>query len=118
MLLDQIFYYTRFHEVLIFDCITRTNCHNIVLYLFLIVNNNIRSRLVISALLENETESSFIWILQQLKKVSNDFYLRVIYTDCDPIMANTISFVYPIIKHNLYIFYINLNLKKKFKTQT
>ncbi len=96
MLLDQIFYYTRFHEVLIFDCITRTNCHNIVLYLFLIVNNNIR----------------------QLKKVSNDFYLRVIYTDCDPIMANTISFVYPIIKHNLYIFYINLNLKKKFKTQT
>ena len=97
---NQIFYYIRFHEVLIFDCTAGTNRHDMVLCLFLIVDNNTRSRLVASALLEDETESSFIWVLQQLKKMSNDFYPQVIYTDCDPAMANAISFVYPMIKHN------------------
>jgi hypothetical protein len=83
-----------------------------VLCLFLIIDNNTRSRLVASALLEDETENSFIWALQQLKKVSNEIYPRVIYTDCDPAMANAISFVYPNSKHNLCIFHIDLNLKK------
>ena len=40
---DQIFYYTRFHEVLIFDCTAGTNRHDMVLCLFLIVDNNTKS---------------------------------------------------------------------------
>ncbi|CAB4489898.1 unnamed protein product [Rhizophagus irregularis] len=112
---DQIYYYTKFHEVLIFDCTAGTNRYDMVLCLFIIVDNNTRSRLVASALLEDETESSFIWVLHQLKKVLNDFYPQVIYTDCDPAMANAISSVYPMTKHNLCIFHIDLNLKKNLR---
>ncbi|CAB5357843.1 unnamed protein product [Rhizophagus irregularis] len=53
---DQCSYYIRFHEVLIFDCTARTNHYDMVLCLFLVVDNNTRS----SALLEDETENSFI----------------------------------------------------------
>ncbi|PKY38086.1 hypothetical protein RhiirA4_536989 [Rhizophagus irregularis] len=48
-------------------------------------------------------------------QLSSDVYLYVIYTDCDLAIANTISFVFPTSKHNLYIFHINLNLKKNVK---
>lgn len=112
---DQCSYYiNRFHEVLIFNCTAKTNRYDMVLCLFL-VDNNTRSQLVASALLEDETKSSFIWVLQQLKKVSNDVYPRVIYTDCDLTMVNAISFVFPTSKHNLCIFHIDLNLKKNMK---
>ncbi|POG71153.1 hypothetical protein GLOIN_2v1775064 [Rhizophagus irregularis DAOM 181602=DAOM 197198] len=63
------------------------NRYDMVLYLFLVVDNNIRSRLIASVLLEDETENSFIWVLQQLKKF----------------------------QHNLCIFHIDLNLKKNVK---
>ena len=82
-----------------------------VLCLF-IIDSNTKSRLIASALLEDETEASFIWALQQLKKASYDINPQVIYTDCDPAMANAINLIYLISRHNLCIFHIDLNLKK------
>ncbi|CAB5357844.1 unnamed protein product [Rhizophagus irregularis] len=38
-----------------------------------------------------------------------------IYTDCDPAMANAISFIFPTSKYNLCIFHIDLNLKNNVK---
>lgn len=87
-----------------------------VLCLFIIIDNNTKSRLIASALLEDETEASFIWALQQLKKSSYDVINpQVIYTDCDPAMANAISLIYPTSKHNLCIFHIDLNLRKNLR---
>jgi hypothetical protein len=112
---DQRSCYIRFHEVLIFDCTAGTNRYDMVLCLFIIIDNNTKSRLIASALLEDETEASFIWALQQLKKSSYDVNPQVIYTDCDPAMANAISLIYPTSKHNLCIFHIDLNLRKNLR---
>jgi hypothetical protein len=114
---EQRLCYTRFHEVLLFDCTAGTNRHDMVLCLLIVVDNNTRSRLIASALLEDETENSFIWVLQQLKISSNEIYPRVIYTDNDPAMANAISSIFPQSKHNLCIFHIDLNLKKNLQSK-
>lgn len=37
---DQIYYYIGFHKVLIFDCKVGTNQYNMVLCLFIIVDDN------------------------------------------------------------------------------
>lgn len=100
---------------MLFDCTASTNRHDMVLCLLIVVDNNTHSRLIASALLKDETENSFIWVLQQLKISSNDIYPHVIYTDCDPAMANAISLIYPMSKHNLCIFHIDLNLKKNLR---
>ncbi|CAG8809582.1 7368_t:CDS:2, partial [Gigaspora margarita] len=46
---------------------------------------------VATALLENETQESFMWALAMIKRCTNNLMPRVIFTDCDLAMANAIS---------------------------
>lgn len=52
MSLDQILYYTRFYKILIFDYTVRINYLDMILYLFFIIDNNIKFQLVISAIIK------------------------------------------------------------------
>ncbi|GBC43770.2 protein FAR1-RELATED SEQUENCE 5-like [Rhizophagus irregularis DAOM 181602=DAOM 197198] len=77
-----------------------------------VIDNCNRTRLVATALLEDETEESFIWALNMIKKSTNDLIPKVVFTDSDPAMANAISLEFPDTIHCLCIFHIDLNLKK------
>ncbi|CAB4491664.1 unnamed protein product [Rhizophagus irregularis] len=79
---------------------------------FAVIDNCNRTRLVATALLEDETEESFIWALNMIKKSTNDLIPKVVFTDSDPAMANAISLEFPDTIHCLCIFHIDLNLKK------
>ncbi|CAG8777763.1 16523_t:CDS:1, partial [Dentiscutata heterogama] len=60
--------WTHYHDILFFDTTARTNKYNMMACFFVIIDNCNRTRLVATALLENETESSFVWALQMIKK--------------------------------------------------
>lgn len=79
---------------------------------FAVVDNCNRTRLVTTALLEDETEESFIWVLSMIKKGTSNLVPKVVYTDFDPAMASTISLEFSDAIHCLCIFHIDLNLKK------
>jgi hypothetical protein len=84
---------------------------------FAIIDNCNRTRLVATALLEDETEESFVWALSMIKKCTNDLIPKVVFTDSDPAMANAISLEFSDSVHCLCLFHIDLNLKKNLRNK-
>ena len=60
-------------------------------YFFAIIDNCNRTRLVATALLEDETEESFVWALSMIKKCTNDLISKVIFIDSDLAIVNVIK---------------------------
>ncbi|GBB84339.1 hypothetical protein RclHR1_10960008 [Rhizophagus clarus] len=56
---EQQHLWTRYHDVVFFDTTSRTNKYNMVACFFAVIDNCNRTRLVATALLEDETEQSF-----------------------------------------------------------
>ncbi|CAG8689026.1 14416_t:CDS:2, partial [Dentiscutata erythropus] len=55
----QVSLWAQFHDIVITDNTCKTNCYEMPLCLFLIVDNNTCSRIIAQALLEDETQASF-----------------------------------------------------------
>ena len=114
---DQKYLWTRFHDVVFLDTTSRTNKYNMVACFFVVIDNCNRSRLVASALLEDETEDSFIWTLKMINKCTEDLIPQVIFTDSDLAMASAIRSEFPISVHCLCLFHIDLNIKKNLRNK-
>ena len=99
---------------MIVDTTSKTNQFDIILMLIIVVNNNFRNLIAAAVILEDETEATFIWILQELKN-SCDVIPVVLYLDVNPVLILAVRNNYPETRHFHYIFHINLNLKKKLK---
>jgi len=84
---------------------------------FAAIDNCNRTRLVATALLEDETEESFVWALEMINKSTGNLVPRVVFTDSDPAMSNAISLIYPNSAHCLCLFHIDLNLKKNLRSK-
>ncbi|CAB4398291.1 unnamed protein product [Rhizophagus irregularis] len=93
---------------------SKTNQFNMILMLIIAVDNNFRNVIIAAAILEDETEITFAWILQELKN-SCDITLNVIYSDADLALISAVKINYSEIYHFYCIFYIDLNLRKKLK---
>ncbi|CAB4375037.1 unnamed protein product [Rhizophagus irregularis] len=74
----------------------------------------IKNIIIVAAILEDETEATFTWILQELKNSCN-FTPTVLYSDADPALISAIKTNYPETHHFHCIFHIDLNLKKNLK---
>ncbi|GBC48226.2 hypothetical protein GLOIN_2v1474313 [Rhizophagus irregularis DAOM 181602=DAOM 197198] len=72
---------------------------------------------VATALLEDETEESFVWALEMINKATGNLVSRVVFTDSDPAMSNAISLIYSNSAHCLCLFHIDLNLKKNLRSK-
>src|SRR6266498_4163442 len=114
MLLDQINAYRRYKDIVIVDITSKTNQFNMMLMLIIIIDNNFRNIIAATVILENETEATFAWVLQELKD-SCDIIPIVLYSDADPALISAIKKNYPETHHLYCIFYIDLNLRKKLK---
>jgi hypothetical protein len=64
---DQVNVYERYHDIVIVDTISKTNQFDMMLMLIIVVDNNFKNLIVAAAILENETEATFLWVLQELK---------------------------------------------------
>lgn len=109
---EQLQIWTRYHDIIFVDTTSRTNRYNMVACFFAAIDNVNRTRLVATALLEDETEEAFIWALQMINKATDHLYPRVIFTDSDFALQNAITAEFPNSLHCLCLFHINLNLKK------
>ncbi|EXX77343.1 hypothetical protein RirG_024610 [Rhizophagus irregularis DAOM 197198w] len=111
---NQIIAYEKYHDVVIVDTTSRTNQFDMILMLFTVVDNNFRNLIVVAALLEDETEVTFTWGLQELKN-SCEVIPTVLYSNADPALISAVKNNYQDTCHLHCIFHIDLNLRKKLK---
>ncbi|CAB4481523.1 unnamed protein product [Rhizophagus irregularis] len=79
---DQVNAYGRYHDIVIIDTTSKTNQFDMLLMLIIVVDNNFKSLIVAAAVLEDETEVTFSWLLQELKN-SCDVIPTALYFDAD-----------------------------------
>ncbi|EXX62892.1 hypothetical protein RirG_157450 [Rhizophagus irregularis DAOM 197198w] len=105
----------RYHDVVINDNTCKTNKYSMPLSVFIIIDSDQRSRIVATAIVCDETVSTYEWILEQTKNATGDLQPATIFTDADPAMQNAIHKQYPksFIRH--CSFHIRQNLIKKVK---
>jgi hypothetical protein len=65
-----------------------------------VVDNNFRNLIVAAAILEDETEATFTWVLQELKN-SCDVTPAALYSDADLALISAIKKI--IQKHGIFI---------------
>ena len=70
--------------------------------------------IVAAAILEDETEATFTWVLQELKN-SCDIIPTVLYSDADSALISAVKMNYLETHYFFCIFHIDLNLRKKLK---
>jgi hypothetical protein len=113
---SQIDLWLEYHDIIMNDNTHKTNCYQMPLSLFLIVDNNTRSRLVAQALVSDETTESYKWILECTKNATMTEPL-VFVIDADPAVDAAVREVY----HETYpiycIFHISKNLPKNTKSK-
>src|SRR5207248_2825934 len=112
---QQVQLWIRFHDVVITDDTYKTNRYDMALSLFMIIDNHNRTRIVAQALIEDETESTFQWILDRILHGTNFIFPRVLFTDGDLAMAAAIKAQLPDTYHCICLFHMNQNFIKQLK---
>ena len=107
--------YYRYHDCLINDSTYKKNQYDMTLNVFVCIDSDNKTRLVASALIDDETENSFSWILQNLYQATNFIEPKDIFTDGDPSFAKAIKTVFSNTLHFVCIYHIEQNLKRKLK---
>lgn len=112
---DQKHLWMRFHDVVLNDNTCKTNKYSMPLSIFIIIDSDQRSRIVATAIVSDETVSTYEWILKQTMLATDNLQPVIIFTDADPAMQVAISTQYPetIVRH--CAFHIRQNLIKKVK---
>ena len=98
---DQVNVYNKYQNVVIVDTISKTNQFDMILMLVIVVDNNFQNLIIAAALLEDETEATFTWVLQELKN-SCDASPIVLYSDADPALISPVRNNYPETRHISY----------------
>jgi hypothetical protein len=111
---DQVNSYERYHDIVIINTTSKTNQFDMILILVIVVDNNFRNLIIAAAILEDETEATFAWVLQELKNLC-DIVPTALYSDTNSALISVIRKNYPETQHFHCIFHIDLNLRKKLK---
>ena len=101
---NQILLWSRYSDVILHDNTSRTNKYNFPLSLFILVDNDGKSQLGAQAFLNDETQESYEWVLQQTLDATGS-QPRVILTDMDPAMTAACQTIYCIRIHITFIVY-------------
>ena len=80
--------------------------------LIIVVNNNFRNIIAAVIILEDKTEATFAWVLQELKD-SCDVIPIVLYSDANLALISAIKKNYSETQYLYCIFHIDLNLRKE-----
>uniref|UniRef100_A0A7N0UFW3 SWIM-type domain-containing protein n=1 Tax=Kalanchoe fedtschenkoi TaxID=63787 RepID=A0A7N0UFW3_KALFE len=99
--------YAQFGDVLVFDVTYRTNHFKLPFAPLVGVNHHRQSILFGAALLEDETEETFVWLFEQFLKCMFDKPPRTIITDQDGAMLKAIRRIFPDTHHRFCAWHIN-----------
>lgn len=98
--------YLQFGDVVIFDVTYRTNKFQMPFAPFVGVNHHGQSILFGGALVDDESEDTFIWLFQQFLKCMFNRPPTAIITDQDGAICNAISKVFPNSRHRFCAWHI------------
>jgi len=90
--------YENFHDVVILDTTSNTNRFRMMLCVIIIIDNHFKTRIVASAIIEDETLDTFRWIFMTLFEETG-INPGVIFTDSDPSLISAIKEVHPDTSH-------------------
>ncbi|XP_061340632.1 protein FAR1-RELATED SEQUENCE 5-like [Gastrolobium bilobum] len=105
--------YELFGDVITFDTTYRTNKYSMPFGPFVGVNNHLQSILFGCALLQDETEDTFIWLFEEWLRAMNGKHLIAIITDQDLSISNAVSKIFPNAKHRYCIWHIMKKFPEK-----
>src|SRR5436305_403856 len=100
---NQVDSYERYRNIVIIDTTSKTNQFDMMLLLVIVVDNNFRNLIVAAAILEDETEATFSWVLQELKNSCN-ITPTALYSDADPALISAVRNNYPKTQHFIVYF--------------
>ncbi|GBB94191.1 hypothetical protein RclHR1_23080002 [Rhizophagus clarus] len=106
--------YNKYNDITIIDTTYNTNRFQMMLCIMAVIDNNYKSRIVAFAIIDDETLNTYQWLFDAIL-TETGISPKVIFTDSDPSMIQSIKEIYPDTKHLLCIFHIDLNLQKKLK---
>jgi hypothetical protein len=116
MTASQIILWSRYSDVILHDNTSRTNKYNYPLSLFILVDNEGKSRLAAQAFLNDETQESYEWVLQQTLDATGS-EPQVIISDMDPAMDAACKTIYKNSYHIHCIWHLSQNLPKRLKSK-
>ncbi|KAJ1405884.1 MULE transposase domain [Sesbania bispinosa] len=93
--------YKLYGEVLDFDAMYGKNKYFMPLVVFSGVNNHNRSTIFVAAIIANEIEETYVWVLEQFSKAMKGKLPNAVITDGDVAMKNAIERVFPNAYHCL-----------------
>ena len=111
---EQQILWLRYHDVIMHDNTCKTNRYNRPLSLFVTTDNNLKTRIVAQAIVDDETQLSYEWVYQCTKEATG-VSPRVFVTDGDPAVNAAVMIQFPDAFHMHCIWHINQNLPKQLK---
>src|SRR3954453_12137189 len=111
---EQQILWLRYHDVIMHDNTCKTNRYNRPLSLFVTPDNNLKTRIVAQAIVDDETQFSYEWVFQCVKEATG-ISPRVFVTDGDQALNGAVITQFPDAIHMHCIWHIEQNLPKQLK---
>src|ERR1043166_4606515 len=90
--------YSKYNDVVIVDTTYNTNRFQMMLCIITVIDNNYKTRIVASVIIEDETLDTYRWIFDTVL-TKTDISPEVIFTDSDPSLIRSIKDIYPNTQH-------------------
>ncbi|KAJ1403277.1 MULE transposase domain [Sesbania bispinosa] len=107
--------YKLFGEVLAFDATYGKNKYLMPLVVFSGVNHHYRSTIFAVAIVANETEETYVWLLEQFSKCMKGKLSNSVVTNGDIVVKNAIQKVFPNAYHRLCAWHLMRNATSNVK---
>uniref|UniRef100_A0A7N0UW14 SWIM-type domain-containing protein n=1 Tax=Kalanchoe fedtschenkoi TaxID=63787 RepID=A0A7N0UW14_KALFE len=98
--------YLEFGDVMVFDVTYKTNKFKMPFSPFVGVNHHRQTILFGGALLEDETEDTFVWLFEHFLKCMHNKPPRAVITDQDGAIRNVVKRVFPDARHRFCAWHI------------
>ncbi|CAJ2664161.1 protein FAR1-RELATED SEQUENCE 5-like [Trifolium pratense] len=108
--------YNIFGDVLAFDATYKKNRYLCPLVIFSGVNHHNQTTVFATAIVANETEETYVWLLECLLEVMNGKMPKSVITDGDLAMKNAIRRVFPNAHHRLCAWHLIRNATSNVKS--
>ncbi|CAG8804664.1 7502_t:CDS:1, partial [Racocetra persica] len=95
------------------DNIAQINKYRLALCLFIGVDEHRHLRLLVQALMSDETTSSYTWVLNNMMAATDNLLPSTIFSNCDTGLGPAIDATFSTMQYLYCIFHIIQNIKKK-----
>ena len=111
---EQHILWLRYHDVIIHDNTCKTNRYNRSLSLFTTPDNNLKTRIVAQAIVDNESQLLYEWVFRCVKDATG-ISPKVFVMDEDPAVNGAVVTEFPNTYHIHCIWHISQNLPRQLK---